>query len=709
MKIDLRQTSTFWAAADRLPSVQKSKLIKFIKQYPANPRSSGFNFEKIKLATSDEMRSLRLDQKYRIIAHQEKANNAIICIHVDVHDAAYAWARTHRFEKNKYTGVYQTIQVHESSERTSNTDRTEQGFFHKYRDRQLLNLGVPEEQLELVRSFQAVNDLDEHSNILPEDAWLALSDLADGTSYEDLVREITQLATEYKGQHELEHPENKRQFVTIADEDLQKMIDAPLSEWRIYLHPSQERIVRMRANGPIRVLGGAGTGKTVVAMHRAHYLASEIFTANEDRILFLVFNKNLAADISTNLKRMCAEDVFERIEVANVDSWVVEKAGELGLANRMTYFGSKQNPAREAWRMAIDAQNNLSFSEHFIRDEFEAVVAAEGLQSERQYLRISRRGRGRRLTRTARRQLWSVFEAYRDELKRQNIGEPSDVKYQLAEKFRSSPPGYRSVIVDEAQDMSMAALRMIRAIVPEGPNDLLLAGDAHQRIYGRKVVLSRCDINIRGRGRRLRINYRTPERVRNWAVGFLQGIPYDDLNGNRDTIKGYTSLIQGEDPPVVRNYATKQEEQEGLIAYIKSMEANEPLHHICLVAPSHDAISRYEGALTASGIDAHRLKQNNDKSSIPGVRLATMHRVKGLEYDHMIVASANKNLLPAQSSLRLAEDEMEKEEIYHKARSLLYVACTRARKSLFISSYGKQSKLVEDVICQNGIHQASAP
>lgn len=699
MNVDLTVTSTFWAAAEKLPASQKTKLFSFLHRYPKNPRSSGFNFEKITLTGSDKMRSIRLDQKYRIIAYQEKANNKIICLHVDVHDAAYVWARTHRFEKNQYTGVYQTIQISESSEITPKEESKVPRLFSRYRDRELLRLGVPEEQLDLVQGFKTIHDLEEHSNVLPEEAWLALYDLAAGESYEDILREITELAHKYDDQNELDHPENKRQFVTIADEDLQKMIDSPLSEWRIYLHPSQERIVKMQANGPIRVLGGAGTGKTVVAMHRAHYLASEIFTKEEDRILFLVFNSNLAADISANLKRMCAPDVFERINVDNVDSWVRIQAKKHGLPDTMSYFDHERGLVDQAWRMAWDEVEDLPYSYHFIRTEFEVVVAAGGLQSLHQYLRASRRGRGQGLTRTARSKLWKVFEAYRDELKRQNITDPCDLKYQLADIFQTSPPGYCSVVVDEAQDMSQASLRMIRAILPEGPNDLLLAGDTHQRIYGRKEILSHCNINIRGRGRRLRINYRTPERVRNWAIGFLRGIPYDDMDGQLDSMRGYTSLIQGEKPPVVKHYGTQVEEQEGIIDYINSLECDkEHLHHICLVAPVTRELDRYVGALTARGIKVHRLKKTNDNPSIPGVRLATMHRVKGLEYDHMIVASANKNYLPFQSALKAAGDNVEEKEVYQKARSLLYVACTRARKTLLISSYGKQSTLVEDVV-----------
>jgi len=643
------------------------------------------------------MRSVRLDQKYRIIAHQEKVNNTVICLHVDVHDAAYQWARTHRFEKNEHTGVYQTIMITESSEVKKNLARHED-LFYEFLDRQLLSLGVPKEQLALVRSFETMNDLNDHVHILPDDVWVILSDLASGVSYDDLLREVTEQSQKFNDQNELEHPENKRQFVTITDADLHKMMDAPLSEWRIYLHPSQERIVKMRANGPIRVLGGAGTGKTVVAMHRVHYLASEIFADQNDQILFLVFSRNLAADISANLKKMCPPDIFERIHVDNVDSWVIEQAKKHGLPHQMTYYSSKQDLVQQAWNIAIDGVDDLPFSEHFIQDEFDAVIAAEGLQTIQQYLRASRRGRGRPLTRSSRRKLWSVFETYRSELLRHGIAEPSDVKYQLLEIFQNEPASYRSVIVDEVQDMGMATLKMIRAILPEQPNDLLLAGDAHQRIYGRQVVLSQCDIHIRGRGRRLRINYRTPECVRNWAIGVLKGIPYDDLDGHLDTIQGYTSLIQGETPPAVHHYETKSDEQQSVIATINNLACDSPLHHICLVAPSQEAISRYEGALIASGIAVHILKKNNDNPSIPGVRLATMHRVKGLEYDHILVASANHDLLPNANVLGQIDDHFEKQEIHRKARSLLYVACTRARKSLFIFSYGKQSDLVKDVV-----------
>ncbi len=700
MRIHLELLTTFWAAARKLPSPQQTKLLKFVHEYPSNPRSSGFNFEKIHAAASDNLRSIRLDQKYRIIAYQEKTNNTIICLHVDVHDAAYAWASTNRFQKNRHTGVYQIFSVESKTQPLPPSARAEKNLFHAYRDRQLLRLGVPEEKLQLIRSFRTQSDLDKHIDALPEDTWIILNDLATGASYDDLEREVAALASKYNAVDELEHPENKRQFVTITDEDLLKMIDAPLSEWRIYLHSSQERIVKMRANGPIRVLGGAGTGKTVVAMHRAHHLATEVFSRKDDRILFLVFNTNLASDISDNLKRMCAPSVFERIDVNNVDSWVAQQAGKFGLSSTLTF--QRPDLAKDAWRMALDSEDDLLFSEHFIRDEFEAVVAAEGLQSIQEYLRISRRGRGRPLARAARRQLWAIFETYRNELRKLNILEPADIRYQLANKLRASPPSYCSVVVDEAQDMSMATLRMIRAIVPEGQNDLLLAGDAHQRIYGRSVILSRCGINIRGRGRRLRINYRTPETVRHWAVGFLEGMPYDDLNGGQDTVKGYTSLIQGEKPPSVQHFETQHEEQAGIIEYARKLADSEQLGNICLVAPRNHILDRYEGAFTASGLEVRRLGKVNDDLTLPGIRLATMHRVKGLEYDHMIVASINKSYLPAPFALNAAEDEVEKNEIYRKARSLLYVACTRARKSLFISSFGERSELIDAVIHQKG-------
>ena len=704
MKVTLACTTKFMAAKERLPASVQKKVRKFFEGYQANPRASGYNFEKIEQAASKGLRSIRIDKKYRAIVQQEKEGNLLFCLWVDNHDDAYAWARNNKMALH---ADRQSIQIF-STRFTETTDTSipkkasdREGLFAVWQDRKLRRLGVPEEQIPLVRSIRTKADLDDCVELLPEDAFLALCELAEGASYEELARQVAAEAHGHSGSTfdvALQHPSSQRLFVIIKDDQsLERMMDAPLGEWRVYLHPTQRRLVEMNARGPIRVLGGAGTGKTVVALHRAKRLATDVFNGTADRLLFVVFSTNLVADVKAYLKQLCSPEALARIEITNIDAWVLSELRRQKLRWHLAYDNKEISTY---WQEAIDSQDfELNWSKRFIMDEFSAVVLANGIEHEREYLRISRRGRGQALQRGGRRKLWRVFDTYRSILESANLWEREDAMRELRKRLANTPYRYRSIIVDEAQDLTAEAMRLLRALVPcDHGNDMMIVGDAHQRIYGRPLVLGRCGINIRGRGRRLRINYRTPEEVRACAVGVLAGVPYDDLDGSHDTVKGYTSLIRGEKPRI-RNYESWSAEVDGILEHISRLQCEDALHRICLVARTNALVNRYIGALSDRSIPTFEISSHRtDDLSKPGIRISTMHRVKGLEFDHMVLASAHDGVLPLRGLLKSASNHTMRKEVERKARSLLYVACTRARKTLFISSYGTPSPLIADLL-----------
>ena len=248
---------------------------------------------------------------------------------VDNHDAAYQWACQNKVAIHPDTKV---IQIYETQHISAETDTkpADKDLFSAWRDRQLCRLGVPKDLIALVRTFATKSDLEDHMDDLPEDAALVLSELADGADYDSLVREIDVMARQVAGDDysdALKHPKGQPAFVIIRDDaSLREMIDAPLGEWRIFLHPAQRSLVNMNARGPMRVLGGAGTGKTVVAMHRAKRLATEVFNGPEDRILFLVFSKNLVADVRANLKKMCSAEAFGVLKSSTLMPGSTERA-----------------------------------------------------------------------------------------------------------------------------------------------------------------------------------------------------------------------------------------------------------------------------------------------------------------------------------------------------------------------------------------------
>ena len=472
------------------------------------------------------------------------------------------------------------------------------------------------------------------------------------------------------------------------------MLNAPLERWRVFLHPSQRRLVERRWNGPVRVLGGAGTGKTVVAMHRARRLARD---PQPGRILFTTFTRNLAADIENNLRAICTPEEMARIEVTNLDRWVVGFLRRRRYRFRIVY--DRGRDAGEAWQRALDLKPpGLDFPDAFYGDEWEQVVQANGVTTADEYLRVPRTGRGVRLGRAARARVWPVFEEYRAQLAERGLKEVDDAFRDAAALLREDRGAldYAAVIVDEAQDMGAQSWRLIRAIVPQGPDDLFITGDGHQRIYGRnRVVLGRCGIDVRGRARKLRLNYRTTEQTRRWAARLLAGRAIDDLDGGADDGRGIRSLTRGP-APIRKHFETREEQARYISGYLEGLrDGGEPLRGVCIVART-----RRERDAVAAGLEEEGLKSVTleagaiDDGEAEEVRLATMHRVKGLEFDRVVIASMNDGLAPLPAALEERCDAVERESAETGERALVHVAATRAKREVLVLSFGRPSRLL---------------
>lgn len=692
----------FLKAFSQIPQKQQAKVREFVEKFRNNPVSSAINYEKITMARDKNLRSVRIDHDYRGIVLKPETGNVYMLLWVDHHDKAYAWAANRIISIHPETGSLQVVDMkfHQAPDLMDSElgDVTEGGLFHQYKDKELLRLGVPEVLLAMVRAIKTEAELDRTAASLPQEAYEALFFLAAGYSLEEVVLEM-----ELKQQGKtvnvedfdkaLENPDTKRRFHVVSDAlELAEILKEPLEQWRVFLHPSQQKIVDGTYNGPVRVLGGAGTGKTVVAMHRAKRLAQNVTGNNQ--ILFTTFTKNLAADIADNLKKICTTDVLKRIEVINLDAWVSKFLKKTGYEFSIAF----DDETRECWSNAMNlAPADLGLEDKFYRDEWRDVVQAQGIFSCDDYLKASRIGRGKKLSRPDKLKIWPVFEEYRSELRRNNYKEMTDAirDARLLLGNQGDSLTYSSIIVDESQDMGMEAFKLIRQMIPESRgsvNDLFIVGDAHQRIYRNKVVLSRCGINVRGRSKKLRINYRTTEETRRWAVHLLEGKPIDDLDGGQDTNKGYKSLMHG-DPPELSLHATFADEVETIADYLKKLKDDGIGYNtVCLVARTNNLLRQYEGALKLKGVPSYFIKRSQaEDPKADGVRMATMHRVKGLEFDFMIIAGCNEGTIPLEGQWQSQADREEIEENEMLERALLYVCTTRAKKRVFITSSGVKS------------------
>ena len=687
---------TFLDSFARLPAQAQKHTSDFLVKFRSNPASKAIHYEKIASKLDKKVWSVRVDDTYRGIVIREEKTGVFMLIWVDHHDEAYKWAARKRCNINPFTGAIQLYTVQEIVETVKAAC-----IFGEVTKEEYLALGVPEDQLDYVRSFTSKEAFLASKNILTPDVFEGLSWLLEDIPVSEVI-EMLKAERDDKAQSAadlrtaLESAENQRFFrVVEGEEDLQAMLGRPLDKWRVFLHPTQRKIVNKDYKGAARTTGGAGTGKTVVAMHRAKRLAAEL--TGHDRVLFTTFTANLAADIRENLRKICSTDELRHIEVINLDAWVGNFMRTAGYEAGIEY---NDKFLRGVWEESIleAASDDLGLPVDFYAEEWARVVIPQHAMNLAKYIRCSRNGRGVRLDRAKRQQVWKVFEIYQRKMKaagKRDAYWAMDECRTIIEKQKKML--YPHIIVDEGQDFSWIALELIRSIAGEThDNDIFIVGDAHQRIYRHKTVLSKCGIEVRGRSSILRINYRTTEETRAYAFSILSGIDFDNLDGEALTNDRCQSLTHGE-VPVVKHCRSANGELEFIVNQIKELEKNNvPLKDICLTTRTHNMLDNYIQALTSQGIRCYELKkEKNDDRQQDGIRLATMHRVKGLEFQYMFVAGMNKGVMPPKQIIE-TENQLSRQEALIAEKCLLYVALTRAQKGAFVTSYGKRSELINE-------------
>ncbi len=673
-----------------VPRAHQLAVLNFVAKFRQNPMASGINYERIRDAADANMRSVRINDNVRGIVLKPDVGNVYCLLWVDQHDAAYQWASRHRVAIHPDVGSIQVYAVQEASPAQSSPSEPGQkvdGLFHSLKDREIRRLGVPDDRLAAVRAVTAEEDLELLQDVLPDEAFEALYLFAAGDSYEKIISERS--APESVDQADfsaaLERAGSRRHFVVLTDDsDLEALLAAPLERWRVFLHPSQRKLVERDWNGPVKVTGGAGTGKTVVAMHRAARLARQYAALPGKPVLFTTFTKTLAEDIRQHLQMLCTPQELEKIQVVNLDQWALGLLRRFGYRHELLY---KESDRKRYWQAAMSAMPaGIDLSAAFMRAEFERVVLPQGCETADQYMRASRIGRGGQLARTMRKSIWPVFAEYRAQLQAANLREPEEAFREACQLLEREKPvlGIRCMVVDEAQDISAAAYSLIRAAVTPAENDLFIVGDAHQRIYRHKVVLSRVGIEVRGRSRSLRINYRTTDEIRQWACAQLEGCDVDDLDGNSDSLRGYRSLTHGDLPDLIQS-SSMQDDLAHIQTLLSQLQADGiELRQVCITARTNDDLSAIGDGLQRAGVSVLRLDNTTaDDSKAEGVRLATMHRIKGLEFGVVIVA-AYKGAVAYAEQFSRDEDAGVAEDTELAERCLLHVAATRAKRNLFV-------------------------
>ncbi len=677
------------SAYQQLSAEHQEQAAAFLEAFRAEPLHADWPLETPSGMEDDKVRFARRGELVATVIEPTRGDLLIVA-HIGSESDARDWAANKRFEVHPAIGMLQVFDVVEAEAVAA---EFEGGLFDEFDDAALRAVGLPDALLPAVRAVSNEEDLDALAPHVPPEASDGLYLLASGHDLDEALAQLDRAAAPDEGVDTedfaaaVHHPESKRSFLVVdAPEDLEAVLTGSVEAWRLYLHPDQRRLVRMRANGPVRVLGGAGTGKTVALLHRAHHLATTVFLEDDDRLLVTTFTRNLAADLSDQLDRLLEPADRARVDVINLHAFAAAMWKDHGDGKRLA--SSAQREA--AWTAAL-RDESLGLSESFYGAEWVQVVQAQDLSDEVAYLRARREGRGVRLSLSKRKAVWKVFEAYRATLDERGLVEGADQFRLLRRGLEAGtiPRRYACALADEAQDFGAPELRFLRALIEPGPSDLFLVGDAHQRIYGYPVRMGRCGIEIRGRSRRLRVNYRTTAKVRSFAVAALTGEKFDDLDGGMDSLDGYRSLGRGTEP-VVHLLTTGDVVGARVVRRVMAWLETAPPEALCVAAPTNRLVEQLAAELQDEGIEVTIIESDASVRG-QGVRCATFHRLKGLEFPRLVLAGVQQGLMPLRVRAFHELNEEDRKVWDLRQRCLLYVAASRARDELVVTGWGKAS------------------
>ena len=687
--MEFRIADTFTDSLARLTGDEQKAVKTTAFDLQLNPTNPGMNFHKLDKAKDKNFWSVRVGSDIRLIVH--KTQGSLLLCYVDHHDKAYDWAERRKLQTHPKTGAAQLIEIRETVQevvvpvyvQTELPLAPKPLLFNDISDDQLLGYGVPPEWLNDVR-------------LADEDSLLALADRLPAEAAEALLELATggmpRAPKPVPSASPFDHPDAQRRFRVMKNvEELERALEFPWDKWTVFLHPDQRELVERSYAGPARVSGSAGTGKTIVAVHRAVHLAR----AHPDtRVLLTTYSHILANALRTKLRRLISNDprLAERLEVHSINA--------IGERLYKAHFGQPNIAPREVIVELLAAVANEAgphkFSEHFLLTEWEQVVDAWQLDTWESYRDVARLGRKTRLPEPQRVVLWSIFERMRTALNSRNMITNSAMFTKLAAAIaKGKTPPFDCVVVDEAQDFGIAHLRFLSAIGANRPDALFFAGDLGQRIFQQPFSWLTLGVDVRGRSRNLRVNYRTSHQIRMQADRLLAP-KVSDADGNTEERDDTVSLFNGPPPQILR-FKTRREEIDAVCDWVlaKAKDGLAP-HEFGIFVRSPAELLRACEAVKNSGLPFKVLDENVETTS-GYVSISTMHLAKGLEFRAVAVLACDDEVVPLQERIESVGDDADLQEVYNTERHLLYVACTRARDHLLVTCVEPASEFLDDL------------
>ncbi|WP_329588610.1 AAA family ATPase [Streptomyces sp. NBC_01362] len=727
----------------RLPRAVKGAIYDFQHKFKENPQLRGLRLKQ--LEGHDRLWSARVNDEYRALLLRLAETDWLI-VSVKHRKDVYEKLDRLSYGINRITGGIEYVDleiVEESVLRRAATPGPATApiepapapapvpLFAAFSDEQLTDLGVAGPLVPVVRTLTTEDQLLGLAEYAPQLTSEVLLALHDGASYDAVLEQITSPVSapdpvdtdDFRAA-----AERPATMVTTTDEALRKALEGgDFGRWKVFLHPTQSRLVDREYSGPARVGGGPGTGKTIVALHRVKHLVDRLPPGRNKPVLLTTYNKNLSADLRSRLLQLGGEELLARVEISHVDQLAlrVVREAEPGSAKQTL----DESQALREWRAMLDELGETGWDAQFLHDEWSQVILGQAVVSRTEYFRARRAGRGKNIARAERAEIWQLAERFTQRLDRlgrqtwEQVAERAarlemdrERRIQAVERQREEAGGldnihlqagsagwlrhrFQHIVVDEAQDLRAAHWKLLRAMAPRAANDIFLVGDTHQRIYGNQVTLGSLGVHIRGRSAKLTLSYRTTRQILGSALGVLSGESFDDLDGSAEDLAGYRSVLTGS-LPELHGCDDWESEQKSIAALLADWIAlPTPPGQIAVCVPTNTMASELAYTLLAhKGIQAVEIGPEGPRGD-EGVHIGTMFRFKGLEYQRMVIAGVRDGLVPREAVTRLRSvDAVRYRRELQRARSLLFVAATRSRDSLAIFWHGRPSPFLEPLM-----------
>jgi hypothetical protein len=687
--MEFRIADTFTDSLGRLTGDEQKSAKMAAFDLQLNPAHPSLQLHKLDRAKDQNFWSIRVTRDLRLIVH--RTGTSLLLCFVGHHDDAYQWAERRRLETHPKTGAAQLVEIRERVQEItvpryveSERPAAKPKALHGISEGALLSYGVPPEWISEALNASE-DDLLEIAGHLPAEAAEALLNLATGIR-PPVPEPIA------PGTNPFEHPDAMRRFRVMKNvEELALALDYPWERWAVFLHPEQRKLVEKDFNGPARVSGTAGTGKTIVALHRAAHLAR---AHRDSRVLLATFSEPLANALRAKLRLLLTNEprLGERIEVYSMDA-IGRRLYELNIGKLNV---ATDTQIAELLRQASKDAGEHKFSLRFLTTEWEQVVDSWQLDKWEEYRDVNRLGRKTRLREEQRKLLWTIFEAVRSGLREQGLITMAGMFNVLSRNYANGAASpFDFVVVDEAQDIGIAQVRFLASIAGRRANGLFFAGDLGQRIFQQPFSWKAAGADVRGRSTTLKINYRTSHQIRSQADRLLDP-QIVDVDGNVESRKGAVSLFNGPRPDI-KTYSSSEEESKAVATWLRKLNAEgvQP-HEIALFVRSAGQLDRAKAAADLAGIK-YRVLDEHVEIAQGLLSISTMHLAKGLEFRAVSVMACDDEVIPLQERIETVADESDLEDVYSTERHLLYVACTRARDHLSVTSVRPASEFLGDL------------